>query len=304
LNEYFLIFSIGIIKTVFYHIFTSFGKHVNMTSILFGNPNMILPYEWILENIEEEPMTIASNMILFRGEKVFRVGLKNHEMNPVLFFMSIDLGKIGMKVEDVMYGKPGIGNGVAKMAKLKNQDIGDEGSLQLFTIKFPKKKFVGKFKIMFRICIVGADPGYSYQLCDRLAKDQLWAALKNQSNLADVELIVKDKSFPVHKAILAARSPVFAAEFEKIQLDVPQQIRIETGAEPSTVLNFLHFIYTGEPIGTFADEELLKLADHYQLKILSSLCQHALKKTGAMQMAKVIKYLNSNAEDLTSSKIM
>ncbi|XP_046458902.1 uncharacterized protein LOC124205505 [Daphnia pulex] len=274
-----------------------------MTSILFGNPKMILPYEWILENIEEEPMTIASNMILFRGKRVFRVGLKNHALNPVLFLLAIDLDKIGMKVEDVMYGKPGIDNGVAKMAKLKNQDIGDEGSLQLFTIKFPKKKFVGKFKIMFRICIGGTDPGYSYQLCDRLAKDQLWAALKNQQDLLDVVFIVKDKTFPANRAILAARSPVFADEFEKIQLDVPHQIRMD-GAKPSTVLNFLHFIYTGEPMETLADEELLKLADHYKLKTLTGLCKLALKKTGAMQMAKVIKYLNSNAEDLTSSKII
>jgi hypothetical protein len=38
---------------------------------------MILPYEWIWENVEEEPMTIASKMISFRGERVFRVGLKN-----------------------------------------------------------------------------------------------------------------------------------------------------------------------------------------------------------------------------------
>jgi hypothetical protein len=74
--------------------------------------------------------------------------------------------------------------------------------------------------------------------------------------------------------------------------------------EPSTVLNFLHFIYTGEPIGTFADEELLKLAAIYQLTILVGLCKLALKKRSAMQMAKVSKYLNSNTEDLSSSKIM
>jgi hypothetical protein len=263
---------------------------------------MIVPYEWILENIEEEPMTIASNMILFRGKRVFRVGLKNHALNPVLFLLAIDLDRIGMKVEDVMYGSPGSGFGLAKMWKMRNQDIGDEGSLQLFTITYPKK-FIGKLEIMFRICIVGAHPGYSFHLSDRLAKYQLWAALKNQQYLTDVEFVVKDKTFPAHRAILAARSPVFAAEFEKVQLDVPQQIRIDN-VEPSTVLNFLHFIYTGEPIGTFADEELLKLAAIYQLTILVGLCKLALKKRSAMQMAKVSKYLNSNTEDLSSSKIM
>ncbi len=268
---------------------------------------MIVPYEWILENVEVEPMTIASKMILFRGEKVFRVGLKNHTKSPILFFMAIDLGKIGMKVEDVKYGIQGSGSSPATMKEMTKKDIGDEGSLQLFTIDLAEK-VSGNCTFSFRICINGSVPSYSYRLTDRLDKDQLWAlcaapTVKDQQNLADVEFIVKDKTFPAHKAILAARSPVFADEFEKVQLDVPQQIRID-GVEPSTVENFLHFIYTGESIGTLADEELLKLADHYQLKTLASLCQLALKKIDALQMARVKKHLNSKDEELSSSKIM
>jgi hypothetical protein len=57
-------------------------------------------------------------------------------------------------------------------------------------------------------------------------------------------------------------------------------------------------------MGTFADEELLKLADHYQLTTLVNLCRHALKKMDAMQMANLRKCLNSNPEELSSSKIM
>jgi hypothetical protein len=159
---------------------------------------------------------------------------------------------------------------------------------------------------VFRICIEGTDPGFSYQLCDRLAKEQLYDALKSQQKMADVEFVVKDKTFPAHKSILAARSPVFADELKKKQAvkDSPHQIRIKTGVEPSTVVNFLHFIYTGEPKGTLADEELLKLADRYQLTILTSLCKVALKKMDAIQMENLRKRLNSNAEDLSSSKIM
>jgi hypothetical protein len=276
-----------------------------MTSDLFGTPKLIVLYEWSFECVEEEPITIASKLILFRGEKVFRVGLKNHTLKPVLFFMAVDLRKIGMKVESVTYGIQCIGLGPAETMQMTKQDLGYERNLQLFTMTF-LKKFVGKRTLMFRICIEGADPGYSYQLCDRLAKDQLWAALKSQQNLPDVEFVVKDRTFPAHKSILAARSQVLADEFEKKQVaeDVPHQIRIETGAEPSTVENFLHFLYTGEPMGTFADEELLKLADHYQLTTLVNLCRHALKKMDAMQMANLRKCLNSNPEELSSSKIM
>jgi hypothetical protein len=243
-------------------------------------------------------------MISFRGEKVFRVGLKNHAKSSVFFVVAIGLNKIGMKVEDVKLGMQGSGIGPATMTKMTKEDIGDNRNLQLFTVLL-HKKVTGQRTFVFRICIEGTDPGYSYQLSDRLAKDQLWAALKNQQNLADVEFVVKDKTFPAHKAVLATRSPVFADELEKVQpvKDGPHQIRIDD-VDPATVLNFLHFIYTGEPMGTLADEELLKLADHFHLKILSSLCQHALKEMDAIQMAKVRQRLNGNAEELSSSKIM
>ncbi|EFX82554.1 hypothetical protein DAPPUDRAFT_316297 [Daphnia pulex] len=266
---------------------------------------MIVPYEWILENVEKQTTTIASKIISFRGEKVFRVGLKNHAKRPILFLMAIDLRKMGMKVKDVKYGMHGSGIGPATMEQMFREDMDDEGSLQLFIIKL-YEKFVGNCTFSFRICIEGTDPGYSYRLSDRLAKDQLWAALKNQKHLVDVELIVKDKIFPAHKSILAARSPVFADKFEKKKLvkDGPHQIRID-GVEPSTVENFLHFIYTGEPKGTLANEELLKLAHYYQLSTLENLCQDAVRKIDlALQIASIMKCLNSNAdEEMSSSKI-
>jgi speckle-type POZ protein len=269
-----------------------------------STPQMIVPYEWILENVEQEPMTIASKMISFRGEKVFRVGLKNHAPKTILFLMAVDLGKIGMKVEYVTYGIQGSDIGPAKMTRMAKKNIGDEGNLQLFTI-YLAEKVVGHCTFVFRICIGGTYPGFSFQLSDRLAKDQLWAALKSQHNLADVEFVVKNKSFPAHKAILAARSPVFADEFEKKQPGRKglQQIRIDD-VEPSTVENFLHFIYTGEPIGTFANEDLQELADRYGLTTLTGLCKVALKKIDVMQMAKVRSNLNSNAKELSSSRIM
>jgi hypothetical protein len=266
-------------------------------------PKMIVPYEWILENVGRERMTIASKMILFRGEKVFRVGLNTQ--SPILFVVAIDLNKMGMKVEDVKFRIQGSGLDPATMMEMTREDIGNEGSLQLFTIKLAEK-VVGHCTFMFRICIEGTDPGYSFQLCDRLAKDQLWAALKNHQHLADVVFIVKDKTFPAHKAILAARSPVFAAEFEKVQAvnGVRLQIRIDD-VEPATVEKFLHFIYTGEPMGTLADEELLNLADHVQLKTLASLCKLAAKKMDSTQMAKVRQRLNIYGELSDSkSKIM
>jgi speckle-type POZ protein len=269
-------------------------------------PNLIVLYEWSFESVEEQPATIASKMILFRGEKVFRVGLKNYAEDPILFFMAIDLNKIGMEVEDAMYGIQGSGIGPAIMKQM-GKDYMQGNNLQLFTTTLDEK-VVGNCTVVFRICIEGTVSsyfGYSFQLSDRLAKDQLWATVKNQQNMPDVEFIVKDnKKFTAHKAILAARSPVFADKFEKKQQvkGGPHQIRIDD-VEPSTVENFLHFIYTGESMGTLADEELLKLAKRYKLTTLTGLCQHALEKIDAIQMAKVRKHLNNNPEELSSSKI-
>ncbi len=267
-------------------------------------PKMIVPYEWILENVEGKPMTIASKMILFRGEKVFRVGLKNPfaKWPKVLFVVAIDLNKMGMEVEDIKFRIQGSGLDPPTMKEMTRDDIGNEGNLQLFTTTL-EENVLGNCKIMFRICIRGTDPGYSFQLSDRLAKDQLWAALKNQQDLLDVVLIVKDKTFPAHRAILAARSQVFADKFEMVQAvnGVRLQIRIDD-VEPSTVEKFLHFIYTGEPMGTLADEELLKLAYRYQLTTLASLCKLAAKKMDSTQIAKVMHRLNGNAEELSSSK--
>jgi hypothetical protein len=152
---------------------------------------------------------------------------------------------------------------------------------------------------VFRIHIEGSVPGYSYQLADRLAKEQLWAAVTEKNkNLVDVEIVVKGKTFSVHKAILAARSPIFANEFtnkKKPLTNDPQKIQIN-GVEPAAVEQFLHFIYTGESTGTLANEELLKLADEYQLKTLASLCRTALKGIETSQMVHLTNKLHMNAE--------
>jgi speckle-type POZ protein len=273
------------------------------SSATSGIAKMIMHYEWILENVEKEPMTIQSKMILFRGERIFRVGLKNHVKSPVLFFTAIDLNKMGMRVEQVSYGVKETDK--ETMMQMTDQNIGneddtsDDGNLQLFTINLDTM-VNGNCTFVFRICIEGSVPDYFYRLSDRLAKDQLWAAAKSQ-NGADVEIVVSGKTFPVHKAILAARSPVFEAEFTKEQQgnDQPVQIQIDD-VDPSTVERFLYFIYTGESMGTLANEELLKLAEKYQLTTLTRLCQNALKKLGIMQLKKVMDIILTNETETSA----
>ncbi len=242
-------------------------------------------------------------MIIFRGERVFRVGLKNCTPSPILLFLAADLNKIGMRVEDVMYGVEDADTCPATMTQMKREDkIGIDGSLQLFTIQLDKM-VTGQRTFVFRICIKGYVPGYSYRLSDRLGKDQLWAA-KDNPNFADVEFIVKGKTLLANKSILAARSPVFAGEFTKEQpvRKGRQHIQID-GVELSTVENFLHFIYTGEPISSLADQQLLMLAVQYQITTLSSLCRVALKKIETKQMMDFLVCSNTKSEIPSPSEI-
>jgi speckle-type POZ protein len=274
-------------------------------SIATGIAQMIVQYDWILEDVDEEPRTYASKMILFRGQRVFRVGLKNHVQSAVLFFVAIDLSKMGMAVRRVLHGIQDSGNGPGTMTQMTKEGFigNDDGSLQLFTIKLAKQ-VSGTCTFVFRIHIDGSALGYSYQLADRLAKTQLWAAVSEKNKyLVDVEIVVKGKTFSAHKAILAARSPVFAAAIftqEQQGNDQPLQIQID-GVEPSTVEKFLHFIYAGESMGTLANEELLKLADEYQLITLTRLCRTALKGIETSQMAHVTNILHMNDAEIPCS---
>jgi hypothetical protein len=105
--------------------------------------------------------------------------------------MAVNLSQIGMKVESVMYGRQENDIGADERRwEMKNENIGNEGSLQLFTMKLDDK-ITGDCTFVFRICVEGSVPGYSYQLSDRLAKDQLLAAAAVKSqNSVDVEFLV------------------------------------------------------------------------------------------------------------------
>ena len=88
---------------------------------------------------------------------------------------------------------------------------------------------VKNVRFCFQIHLEGIASGYSYNPCDRLGKEQLWATVNSKLH-ADVEFIVKDKLFSAHKAIIAARSRVFRVEFveEEPKNANPHQIRIKS----------------------------------------------------------------------------
>ncbi|KAJ6225004.1 hypothetical protein RDWZM_003549 [Blomia tropicalis] len=109
----------------------------------------------------------------------------------------------------------------------------------------------------------------------RLSEDL--SGLFESQKFSDVILCVGGKEFYVHKAILGARSPVFAAMFEH-EMEEKKQNRVEiTDMDPEVLREMLRFIYTGKaPYLDKWDAELLAAADKYDLERLKVMCEESL----------------------------
>ncbi|GBN87873.1 Speckle-type POZ protein B [Araneus ventricosus] len=96
--------------------------------------------------------------------------------------------------------------------------------------------------------------------------------------LFDVNLRVKEKSLPAHKAVLASRSPVFRAMFEHDtrekntnNVDIPD-------VDINTLAGLIAFIYSDD-VGNLKPEGAIKLytaADKYQIEVLRTKCSEFL----------------------------
>ncbi|CAM0877995.1 unnamed protein product [Alopecurus aequalis] len=107
------------------------------------------------------------------------------------------------------------------------------------------------------------------------------AQLQQSKTGADVTFLVSGESFDAHKLILAARSPVFSAEFfGDIGEKSTQQIQVE-GISAPTFKAMLNFIYA-DAVSEFDQrseattelaQDLLAAADRYGLDRLKMICE-------------------------------
>ncbi|XP_063089628.1 speckle-type POZ protein-like [Cavia porcellus] len=112
--------------------------------------------------------------------------------------------------------------------------------------------------------------------CEGCLASDLGGLWKN-SLLADCCLCVGGQEFQAHKAILAARSPVFRAMFvHEMQESKNSQVEI-SDMEPEVFKEIMFFMYTGKaPKLDRMAPDLLAAADRYGLERLKLMCEKHL----------------------------
>lgn len=104
-----------------------------------------------------------------------------------------------------------------------------------------------------------------------------YGSLLKNGKLSDVILSVSGVDLPAHRAILAARSPVFAAMFEHEMKEVTESKVEIPDVEAEVMEELLGFLYTGKvPSMEVYAGELLAAADKYQVDALKSIAEEAL----------------------------
>ena len=126
-------------------------------------------------------------------------------------------------------------------------------------------------RFQFWITVEDSISCFAYQRVDSRMEDLWTAAVCKQ--FTDIEFLVGDQVFPAHKAIVAARSPVFDTMLTTDMLESKtNKVKIED-IEPAIFQVFLKFLYTGR-LGRIADNhQLLLVADKYNVETLKNLCQ-------------------------------
>jgi len=146
-----------------------------------------------------------------------------------------------------------------------------------------------------------------------------FGCILGDKEFSDVTFIAGDQEIPAHKALLAAKSPVFATMFRS-RMNEEQTDRIEIQEKAPVFEELLRFIYAGEVEKLDINAEgLLPIADKYGIDQLKSLCEmqlvaqlnasNALQRLvladlhGASHLkCEAIQVINSNASEVTQTE--
>jgi len=138
----------------------------------------------------------------------------------------------------------------------------------------------------------------------------------SESIATDITVSTENTAFKAHKAVLAARSPVFAVMFNVEMMEKETSTLEIPDFTDEEVKGMLEYVYTGKT-NAMADnaEELLKMADKYDLEGLKESCEATIGENlsndnvagilvlahtynAPVLKARAISFINRNREEL------
>lgn len=120
--------------------------------------------------------------------------------------------------------------------------------------------------------------------------------------ITDVTLKVKEKTFSAHKAILAARSPVFAAMFKNEMTEKKTGFVNISDCDAEAFDIFLLFLYSGDLHFEKCNVcHLYRISDKYDVSKLKSICVDFMSKTLSVENIFEILIL---ADQFSESKLL
>ncbi|XP_035210635.1 uncharacterized protein LOC118184981 [Stegodyphus dumicola] len=124
--------------------------------------------------------------------------------------------------------------------------------------------------------------------------------LYNSGMLSDINIIVGSETFPAHKFVLCARSPVFSRMFQTDMIELDKNDVKISDIEPQIMDKLLLFMYTGSfetSLGEAA-EQLYVVADKYDVPALKKRCSSFLKSNlNAKNVCRILELANMHSDD-------
>jgi hypothetical protein len=93
---------------------------------------------------------------------------------------------------------------------------------------------------------------------------------------SDAKVSCGSQTFPVHRCILAAASPVFAKAFQGEMREARDRELTMNGEDPEVIASLLHYVYTRSLPAEADVSSLLPVAHRYELADLVELCASSL----------------------------
>ncbi|KAH6927440.1 hypothetical protein HPB50_003475 [Hyalomma asiaticum] len=136
----------------------------------------------------------------------------------------------------------------------------------------------------------------------RLSSNLPWLLESDENE--DVTLLVGRETFPAHKSVLSARSPVFRDMFARTATEDDQVVIADV--EPDVFADLLRFIYTGcAPKPIAKPDSLLRAAELYKLDGLKVACELALiSRMSVETAADTLILAHQNDADTLRSRVL